>query len=749
MEESIKERLITKCQQLTEGWRARAVNVVAWLTKDVEGRLLPLMNGSADVRRIPQCGRQTTALIEGLLQQLRPYYDELLLNPDTNTATEEVLYTQREVQAFHFAELNTATERRVQAAFSRMMKAVGNTRAKNLLDKHFSQYRDTEYWLNNPDSIWQWFGVGKTTVGHIQQFLSEFKEAYLALTHGTESTPSGNSETDETPLPDLDYPFLTPEEQDFVTTFWNAEKRYPVFYIALRFLQQATDRRTQTFVRVNGINGKHETLAALSEEFGLTFERTRQISKLKVDKAQNLPVWDLDRWGALDFFHKPLLTEANTRWKEIQALEHVEDLSFHSALAILSALLPLEIIALRADGYKANARRCKATEYEPPCVLFAYDSSLNYFSFAHFLRDIDHEAMLQRIEDKSCTLQALTEAYFQPNASEQQRQAILGMLREVIQMLPGVEVLHDTIVFSSNHINYTEDIYQIIARNGKAMTVEEIFAEFKAMHPNDHHTNSAFLRSYMWHDERIEAVGRKSTYQLREWELFSGSLTQLAAHLLKDEAEPLPLTELVRRMKEHRGNTTPKSCESSIYLGFAAGTLQYFFTTEHTASTAYVGLAERAYPAPYWVSTMSVNGAVKSMHRFLTERGHWPYAAASDVVEERLYYILRKFSQHDHVTSKEAALYKQGMADVPPYQYPHNEREAIFVKRCQAVKSFWKEHHRQPTSAEDPFLAKWYRYTLHKFNQLRGFRQYHFKQIRHRSAAKPSQQLSLDFADAD
>lgn len=70
MDDSIRESLITKCQQLSEGWNVRALNVLAWLTKDVEGRLLPLINGATDVRRTPNCGPQTSILIEEMAKRL-------------------------------------------------------------------------------------------------------------------------------------------------------------------------------------------------------------------------------------------------------------------------------------------------------------------------------------------------------------------------------------------------------------------------------------------------------------------------------------------------------------------------------------------------------------------------------------------------------------------------------------------------------------------------------------------------------
>ena len=750
MKDSIRERLITKCQQLTEGWNVRALNVVAWLTKDVETRLLPLINRTADVRRTPQCGPQTSIMIEELLRKLRPYYEHILqsVTDDVSMDTEAILHTQSEQKLFRFPAMSYCMERRIQAAFDKMADAVSNVRARNLIRSHWKQYRDTEPYMNDATAIWKWYGAGTGTVDHILTFLENFRASYLDITDSIKAKPSEETSDDASlPLPDMDYPFLTVAEQEFVASFWKEEKRYPVLYIALRYLQRAPDRPTQTFARAYGMMGRYESIQELAVEYGLTFERTRQMSKLRIDES--LPVWDIGRWSALDLFRQPLLTEAIIHWETLQKLEHIEEMNFYSALTIIAALRHMEVIALRADGYKANARRGKKVAWEHPHVLFAYDESMSVIRVRDLMREVGQKAMLQRIEDKTISLHAIAEPYFCPDADEGRREKVFVMLREVLPMFPSVEVREDLVVFRQNHINYPEEIYQILNRRGEAMTVEEIYAEFRKLYPEDHHTDSSFLRSYMLQDERFEAIGRKSTYQLREWQHFAGSLQELAIYLTKDEAEPLPATELIGRMTAQRTNTTAKSCESTIYQTVAVNALQYYITAENNAYAAYVGLPDKIYPPRFWVSPMTVDDAVASMHRFITERGHWPYASSSDGIEARLSYTLRKYSQREHAIDGEAARFRQGMADIPPYQYPHNEREAIFMERCHALDAFWQRQHRPPTNTEEPQLAKWYRETQAKQNQLDDFRRYHFKRIGQKPPAKPHQQLSFDFGEEE
>ena len=134
------------------------------------------------------------------------------------------------------------------------------------------------------------------------------------------------------------------------------------------------------------------------------------------------------------------------------------------------------------------------------------------------------------------------------------------------------------------------------------------------------------------------------------------------------------------------------------------------------------------------------------LRRFLSERGHWPYVYGADAIEDRLNYTLRKFTLHEHVSDEEYDRFRQGLADIPPHQYPRNERDATFMERCRKLNAFWKQHQRLPDNDEEPKLLKWYRETQAKLHRLDDFRKYHFEHIKEKPAS-PHRQLSFDFGE--
>lgn len=650
----------------------------------------------------------------------------------------------------------------LQAVFSQMAEDIPETRACNLITKYIKHYRQAEDYLNDSSLIYKWHGAGRMMLEIVSRFLEDFYRAYQAIV-------GGHPGQWLTRLTAIDYPFLTPDEQVFVVSFLQSEGRYPVLFLACCYFQRTTYRQAQVFARANGILNGHTSFDLLAEEYGLTRERVRQVSNMSIVDADDAAmVWDKERWEALGFLHQAVLTETNIHWDELRVKERLDDIDLSGALAIFRQVVPLHIVALRADGRRANSRLSSRISWQTPDVLFAYDRRLECFSFENALAVVGHEACLQRINDSSMPLAAIVDPHFIAQHSDDDRKAVIGILREVLPQFNSVETSGDNIVFRANRTNYIEEIYQILQRKGQAMTIDAIYEEFRQRHPDDHHTDNSFIRSYMLRDNRFQAVGSKSTYQLREWERFAGALGDLAAHLLADSAEPVKSDMLSRQMMELRPATTLKSCNTSIYIAVSTGRLMFYIDNEAGEEAVYqeepemcryyVGLFERQYPERFWPSPLTVEGLLRSMRRFLEQYGRWPFSTAKSGIEHSLYYSLRKYGKKRCVTDEELARYQQGMADINPNEYPSNERDLQFLNCCRELTAFCQQHHHLPVSGK---LLTWYHSQCSQAGQFTDFRKYHFDRLRsaitasHRDlptfsvkpAPQSAEQLSLDFSE--
>lgn len=576
--------------ELAEGESVRTQNIIAWLTKDVEMRLLPVMQGLSDIRRIPFCGRQTAAHIERIMDKLKAYYETLV----PGNVTDEIFNDERKMQEIPlsnqlFTFKPTVKADIIQAAFEKMAQAVSETRARNLIRVHLKHYTHSQSFINDPSLIWNWYGAGRHTVAAIQQFLEDFKRQYLELVN---TSPSSLSDT----VVALDYPFLSPEEVAFVCKFYAANNRYPVWYIASRFFMHSQDKAVQIFAQVNGINCKRIHAHFVAKQFDLTSERVRQLSKNTNAIRKLAPiVWDKERWEHTPAYSMDIVTEELIDWKRICRQEKLSRIDYSAALAILSVARPITIVSLHKDGTTTNSHLNSVASRLKPYVVFAYDNSLDYFNFDACLRLVGHHAALKKIYDKSYSLSEITREFFLQEVSEEQRQVIYDKLGIVLPLFPDVVIQDGNLVLQVNRLNYFKEIYEILQRRHQAMTVDEIYVEFKQLHPEDPHTESGFIRSYMLQDKRFQAVGRKSTYQLREWQQFAGSLSGLAVGLIEAEEQPMPQTQLCNKMMEQRPASTLKSCYTSVYLAVKAGTLQFYIKDNKRRGVNYVGLRNHNY----------------------------------------------------------------------------------------------------------------------------------------------------------
>lgn len=764
MEELLLDKLTKKCEQLMQNVNVRTRNVIFRLLADVEREFLPLLLGEKDAMSIPYCGRHTAANINAVLDQLRPYYHQLMsMTPEEIEAEREKekqqgdYYEERENYAIKFNDVDTETEQQLQEIYENMRNEMTQVRARNLIAYHIDHYKDIEPYLNEPSRIGKWHNAGLSSATTILGFFNAFYEEHLTLTNG-------GKERMRAKMISLHYPFLNDEQRDFVLSFENAEGRLPTLFIVLCYLRQATNRTVQIFARVNGIKGGHNTFQELAAELGLSRERIRQLNQKSLAEESEYPdMWKQERWTQYSaFFNQPLLTETNTGWEELKNREHLDGLDFYGVLALIAQMRKVTIVALLDDGTKANGRRVEAKGWQQPRVLFAYESRYDGFRFEDALGRVGHEAHLQRTNDHHLSLDSLLDSYFDEEPDKDTRQTVSGMLRQILPMFANVMLDGDDIVLLTNRINYTNELYNIISRHGKALTIHQLFDEFKRLHPDDHHTSSNFIRSYMLNDKRFEAVGSKSTYQLSEWKRFAGTLGALAEHILKDYDEPVRVNELCRKMMEQRNNTTPNSCATSIYHAANAGRLQYYIDEQNKDDC--VGRTDRTYSQRFWPSPVNVAGALTSLHRFISLYGRWPFASRKEGVEPSLYYIWRKYNKRSHVSDEEYQQFQEGMADIPVDHYPSNEREMAFSKQCGTLTSFFADNNRLPTSAEHPKLLTWYWETYSDRQALEGFRKYRFEKTlaEIKALRKPlpdntsnqtkkdaGNQLLLDFRDKD
>ncbi len=719
MKKIILDRLLLKCHIMAESQPVPYRRILLDMAAEPEKRLLPAIRGEMNLVRIRYVGSYNVKNLRTLLNELKNYLKRLEAYPaDANGDPD---YKKFDKDIFYFDDLEPWMERRVQLLYDKMFNEIPDSRARHILaDYDYLDYKKTEVFYQFPQYLYRMRGAGENSVRVLKQFLDDFQKAYREI------AADGGERAHKLYDIGVEYPFLTDEEVEFVYDFLHAEGRYPVFFLARRFMQASTLRGVRAYARYNGIFGRFESLSDLAGELGVTLERVRQLSKIDIGKFDTM-TWDVGRWAALPGFDHTFITPTSIGWNHLAEAEHVGDMSFYAALSLIALLRPLVIVSLNRDGRHANSRRNAMSEWEEPFMLFAHDAAVTGVNFTEMLRFVTHEAALARIEDTHLSMSKLIDDCTQQPLDPALRAQVLRVVTELLSALSGVEIHGDDITVRANHINYIADIYNIIRQRGEAMTIGEIYDAFRQMHPDDHHTNSTFLRSYMLADERFEAVGRKSTYQLKEWKRFSGGLMELALNLVTANGGPMLTEELSRQMYELRPSSTFKSCMSTVYLAVQKGLLRYLITDEHSSVSSYVALAADELPEGFWPSPIDKAGAIAGLRRFLGKYQRWPFDQRKDGVEAQLYYAYYKYTRKMNLPQEEVQSFIDSITDKHPLDYPHTRHDLAYLNNCRKFKDYVSRHHAMPRYSDCPSLCVWYRNVTTKNRPADPFRKYHLQ----------------------
>ncbi len=146
------------------------------------------------------------------------------------------------------------------------------------------------------------------------------------------------------------------------------------------------------------------------------------------------------------------------------------------------------------------------------------------------------------------------------------------------------------LVFRRNTIiRISERIVDILRAHGKPMQLKDIFAKLKEQSPKVPPSIESLRSSVLISDE-IAALGKTSTYSLREWKnVKTGTIKEIAKEHLEKFERPLHISELAKYIKQYR-----KTLEKNIYANIKldkTGTFVFF-------KGGYIGLASKKYPFP-------------------------------------------------------------------------------------------------------------------------------------------------------
>lgn len=514
------------------------------------------------------------------------------------------------------------------------------------------------------------------------------------------------------------YPFLADKDVRFVSTFYSEFGHLPMFFLAERFFINSKHPKIVICREYYGIGmDAPQSLDEVAAHSSYTRERVRQIVSFPHKWNSNKPsLFTVENWRDYPFIFDDIISQESSDFHHIVDTEHV-NLSFYAFCGIVRLIDNKIIETFRSEeGFK---------------VSIAYSQLINGFNLAKAIKELKRLSALNKDVDLIIPLYdffANNEIYWSRHQSfdsdhdkdqiDLANKALLILVRE---LHIGEIDEEGNIVFKANKLNYSDIIYNIIKSNGVPMRLKEIRIEFDRKHPNDPHNTDTTIRSYILKDERIEGIGRTSTYKLASWEGYSGSIPELLIRLLSIKSQPVQNTKLAKEALRYRPDSTPRSIISNINQKVKDGTLCMFYPD-------LVGLANKDYGQEYKIISRTFEESLKAFVDFVQENKRFPYPS-SHGYEGMLNHWYNKAKTLISLSDSEILTFSEAIKRLEDNHYPHNSKESEFLSICQSYKDFLSATHRLISDEDDMDMFSWFTKSAKNYLDWKDNRKFYFQDL--------------------
>lgn len=511
------------------------------------------------------------------------------------------------------------------------------------------------------------------------------------------------------------FPFLNTMDAGFVYDFNTKAGHYPMFFVAWKYFTSSITKAEKIYRDFYGMGFTDPaSLDELANEYHLTRERVRQIVTFPQRQSHydKNPLLVEKQWKAYPFIYGDFVTEDNCNFESLATEEHL-GLSFFSLCGIVNFISP-KIIE-------------KVTHEHGKPMIVAYSTVLRSFKLHSAIREIVRLRNVGKDVNASISLQqhiAGNEKYWSRNEGLKASKTVIAckLLSEIIHCLSLANMdENENLLFTANKPNYPDVIYGILKEHGQPMRIDEILAVFKQKLPEDKHNTTTALKYFIIRDERIEPIGKTSTYKLTEWNDYSGSIPMLLVEILLSHNTPIEKSQLVEEALSYRSTSTKRSIESNINQKVADGTLIMYYPD-------LVGLNGKSYDATYRILPKNFKEYLDAFVGFVGKYKRFPVLANLGY-ESLLYRWYNNARTLVPLTDQEVIKFCDTIKMLDENHYAHGMKEFNFLTKCNQIKKFVSTTGRMLTEEDDKTLATWFIKSATHYQSWNDNRAYYFKDL--------------------
>ena len=359
-------------------------------------------------------------------------------------------------------------------------------------------------------------------------------------------------------------------------------KEFPLFIYVKSMIQYILNEREQYIFNNNyGFVEKSQkrTLQAIGDHYSITRERVRQISQKVPDKVFDAVCKISQRFVNIDkHFDYGLDLK-----KEIIVINQdtVNQINAEEKLAYTGKFYSL-VLAGILQRYFISIQSIENNYYHYYLLARKYKE---VFDFKAFIANIEENNDIRRVEDKTVDIMSYLNKFVLPG------QFVNDRLKQICKRIAteefGLGYDKTDLIFKRNSlVKLSEHIVSILTNMGHPMKLTEICKELKTRSKRIP-PNIESLRSSILSIEEVAAIGKTSTYALKEWDMVkTGTIKELVKEYLESLNEPKHISEITLYVNKYR-KTTDKNILSNLKLD-KTGTYVFF-------KLGYIGLKYKQY----------------------------------------------------------------------------------------------------------------------------------------------------------
>jgi len=359
-------------------------------------------------------------------------------------------------------------------------------------------------------------------------------------------------------------------------------KSFPLFSYVQTMIKYILNEREQYIFNNNyGFLEKSQkrTLQAIGDHYSITRERVRQISQKVPDKVFSAVSKISQRFVNIDkHFDYGLDLK-----KEIIVINQdlVDLINKKESLEYTGKLYSL-IFGGIFQRYFISTQSIENNYTHYYLVSRKYKE---IFNFKDFIADIEDQNAIRRVSDQSVDIMDYLAKFVLPG------QIVNDRLKQICKRIAteefGLGYDRTNIIFKRNSlVKLSEHIVSILSAVGRPMKLTEICKELKNRSKRIP-PNIESLRSSILSIEEVAAIGKTSTYALKEWDLVkTGTIKELVKEYLESSAEPKHISAIAVYVNKFR-KTTDKNILSNLKLD-KTNTYVFF-------KLGYIGLKYKQY----------------------------------------------------------------------------------------------------------------------------------------------------------